>query len=63
MNEDERNKLREIFKDSVIGILDDYDPAGMIANQIKADTGIGYGNYVNNKTEEFINKLEDKRLI
>jgi len=63
MNEEDRIKLREIFKDIVIDILDDYDPAGMIANQIKADSGISYKNYVKNRTEEFIGRLKDERLI
>jgi len=63
MNKEDREKLREIFFDMLLDVLDDYDPAGMIANQIKADSGISYKNYVKNRTEEFIGRLKDERLI
>ena len=63
MDEEERKRLREIFKSSLIDVMNDYDPSGIITDTIKKDTGMGFTKYLDDKTEEFISKLKNKRLI
>ena len=60
MKANEIIKLKETFKDMLIDILDDYDPSGIITDTIKADTGMGFTKYLDNKTYDFIERLKDK---
>ena len=63
MSKDERNKIREIFKDSIIDVINDYDPSGIITGTIHKDTGMGFTIYLQSKTNLFIGGLRDEGLI
>ena len=63
MNGEDKAKLRGIFKEMLIDMAGVYDPSGIITDTIKADTGMGFTKYLENKTDEFISKLKNKRLI
>jgi len=63
MNGEDKAKLRGIFKEMLIDMAGVYDPSGIITDTIKADTGMGFSKYLEKKSEEFIGRLKDERLI
>ena len=57
--EEELKKLRNTFKDMIIDIANDLDPTGENVDYIKNEEGMGFSEYLEEKTNEFIEKLQD----
>jgi len=57
--EEELKKLRNTFKGMIIDIANDLDPTGEIVDGIRHNAYMGLNKYLEEKTDEFIEKLQD----
>lgn len=59
MKKEEFQKLKNTFKDMLIDVIDDFDPDGIVTNTIKHETGMGFSAYLEEKANDFIERLGD----
>ena len=60
--EEELKKLKDTFKSMIIDVVCDLDPTGENVNSIKREKGMGFKKYLEEKTNKFIEKLQDEEI-
>ena len=60
LTKEELEALKDVFHDTMLEVIGDFDPQGLIIDEIKHENSMGFKNYLIGKTNDFIEYLRGK---